>query len=99
MTLEEMVSYFCKEFSLREEELSGSGKDRRVSKVRAVMAWLVQQSGCLTLSELSKRVGRDCSTLSTAGRLLEKEIQTDAELNRFVNKIRGDLLEIQTSKA
>jgi len=99
VTMEEIVSYFCKQFSLREEELSGSGKDRRISRVRAVMAWLVQQSGCLTLSELSKRVGRDCSTLSTAAKLLEKEIQTDTDLNRFVNKIRRDLFEIQISKA
>ncbi|MBM4277300.1 MAG: transposase [Deltaproteobacteria bacterium] len=99
VAMEEIVSCVCKEFSLREEELSGSGKDRRVSRVRAVMAWLVQQSGCLTLSELSKRVGRDCSTLSTAAKLLEKEIQTDAELNRYVNNIRKSLLEIQISKA
>jgi len=54
VTVEEIVSHLCKQFSLKEEKLSGSGKDRRLSKVRAIAAWLVLDSGSLTLTELSK---------------------------------------------
>ena len=99
IAVDEIVSRVCKEFSLREEMLSGSGKDRKLSKVRAIAAWLVLDSGNLTLSELSKRVNRDSSTLSTAAKLLEKQAQTDTELRGLMKKIREELFEIQISKA
>jgi putative transposase len=99
VTVEEIVSWVCKEFSLRKDRLLGSRKDRRFSKVRAIAAWLVLDSGNLTLSELSKRVNRDSSTLSTAAKLLEKHAQTDTELRLVMNKMREDLFEIQISKA
>ena len=99
VTVEEIVSHVCRRFSLREELLSGSGKDRSLSKVRAIAAWLVLESGRLTLAELSNRVRRDPSTLSTAAKLLEQEAQRDTDLNRLMNKIREDLFEIQISKA
>jgi len=97
--VEEIVSHVCKEFSLKEEELSGSGKDRRLSKIRALAAWLVLDSSSLTLAELSKRVRRDSSTLSSAAKLLEKQAQTDTDLRQLMSKIREKLSETQISKA
>ncbi len=99
VTIEEIISHVCRRFSLREELLSRSGKDRSLSKVRAIAAWLVLESGRLTLAELSNRVCRDTSTLSTAAKLLEQEAQTDTNLNQLMNKLREDLFKIQTSKA
>ena len=99
MRVEQIVSHVCKEFSLKEEELSGSGKDRRLSKVRAIAAWLVLDSGSLTLAELSKRVRRDSSTLSSAAKLLQKQAQMDTDLRQLMSKIREGLSEIQISKA
>jgi chromosomal replication initiation ATPase DnaA len=99
MRVEQIVSHVCKEFSLKEEELSASGKDRRLSKVRAIAAWLVLDSGSLTLAELSKRVRRDSSTLSSAAKLLEKQAQMDTELRQLMSKIREELSKIQISKA
>jgi REP element-mobilizing transposase RayT len=97
--VEEIVSYVCRRFSLSEELLSRSGKDRSLTKVRAIAAWLVLESGRITLAELSHRVGRDPSTLSTAAKLLEQETQKDRDLKRLLNEIREDLFEIQISKA
>ena len=77
----------------------GSGKDRRLSKVRAIAAWLVLDSGSLTLAELSKRVRRDSSTLSSAAKLLQKQAQMDTDLRQLMSKIREGLSEIQLSKA
>ena len=99
VTVERIVSYVCSRFLLREDELSGPGKDRRHSRVRALAAWFVLDSGGLRLSELSKRVHRDSSTLSSAARSLEIEAQTDVELKQMMSKMREDLFEIQTSKA
>jgi hypothetical protein len=89
----------CQQFSLKEQMLSGLGKDRRLSKVCAITASLVLDSGVLTLAELSKWVNRDPSTLSTSARKLERQAQTDIQLARLMSKIKEELYEIQLSKA
>jgi hypothetical protein len=99
VTVGEIVSHVCRRFSTKEEALFRSGKDRRLSKVRAIAAWLVRESGYLTLGELSSRVRRDCSTLSTAATLIEQEAQRDSNLRLLMNRMREDLFEIQISKA
>jgi len=91
VTVKEIVSHVCREFSIREEDLAGSGKDRRYSRPRAVAACLVRGSDCLTLAELGQRVHRDSSTLSAAAKELEGETQTDRELTRLMTKIREEL--------
>jgi len=99
VTVGEIVSCVCQQFSLEEQMLSGLGKDRRLSKVRAIAAWLVLDSGMLTLAELSKWVNRDPSTLSTSAKDLERQAQTDIQLAQLMSKIKEELYEIQLSKA
>ncbi len=99
VTVGEIVSCVCQEFSLKGEMLSGLGKDRRLSKVRAIAAWLVLDSGVLTLAELSKWVNRDPSTLSTSARDLERQAKTDIQLVQLMSKIKEELYGIQLSKA
>ena len=99
MTVGEIVSCVCQQFSLKEQMLSGLGKDRGLSKVRAIAAWLVLDSGVLTLAELSKWVNRDPSTLSTSAKDLERQAQTDIQLAQLMSKIKEELYEIQLSKA
>lgn len=99
VTVEEIISCVCQQFSLKKQMLSGSGKDRRLSNVRAIAAWLVLDSGGLTLAELSKWVKRDPSTLSTSAKDLERQAQTDNQLAQLMSKIREELYEIQLSKA
>jgi len=82
-----------------EERLLGLGKDRMLSRVRGVAAWLVLDSGELTLSELSKWVNRDPSTLSTSARELERQAQTDIQLAQRMSEIKEELYKIQLSKA
>lgn len=99
VTAGEIVSCVCQRFSVNEQMLSGLGKDRKLSRVRAIAAWLVLDSGVLTLAELSKRVNRDPSTLSTAAKDLERQAQADIQLAQLMNKIKEGLYEIQISKA
>jgi len=99
VTVREIVSCVCQQFSLKEQMLSGLGKDRRLSKVRAIAAWLVLDSGVLTLAELSKWVNRDPSTLSTSAKDLERQAQTDIQLAQLMSKIKEELYEIPLSKA
>ena len=97
-TVGEIVTQVCKPFLLKEEVLLGPGKDRRPSKVRAIAPCSVLDSGYLTLSELSKHVGRDPSTLSSGAKDLERQIQTDAQLAGVIRTIRKDLYEIPLSQ-
>jgi hypothetical protein len=99
VTIEEIVSYVCKQFSLKEQKLLAVGKDRMLSKVRAIAAWLVLDSGRATLSELSKWVNRDPSTLSNSARHLERQSQTDTQLAELMSRIKEELYNIKLSKA
>jgi putative transposase len=97
--VEEIVSCVCQKFSLKEQRLLRSGKERRLYKVRAIAAWLVLDSGYLTLAGLSKSVNRDSSTLSTSVKDLERRVQTDIQLAQLMGNIREELHKIPLSKA
>lgn len=99
VTVGEIISCVCQQFSLKEQMLPGLGKDQRLSKVHAIAAWLVLDSGVLTLVELSKWVNRDLSTLSTSAKDLERQAQTDIQLVQLMSEIKEELYEIQLSKA
>ena len=55
------------------------GRDRRLSKARGMAAWLVLEYGKGTLGELSRRTGRDVTTLSSAAKRLQIRSQTVVE--------------------
>jgi hypothetical protein len=48
----------------------------------------------VTLAELSKRVNRDLSTLSTSANDLERQAQTDIQWAQLMSKIKEELYEI-----
>jgi len=64
-----------------------------------MVAWLVLESGKLTLTELSDRVRRDFSTLSSAARHLLVRSKKDVELARGMVKLWCETYEIPISQA
>jgi len=80
VSLDKIMVKVCRYFSLKEKDLGGVGKDRRLSEVRGIAAWLVLELGACTLGELGKRTGRDVSTLSSAARRLQIRSKTDLKL-------------------
>lgn len=80
VSLDKIMVEVCRYFSLKEKDLGGVGKDRRLSEVRGIVAWLVLELGVCTLGELGKRTGRDVSTLSSAARRLQIRAKTDLKL-------------------
>jgi hypothetical protein len=80
VSLDKIMVEVCRYFSLKEKDLGGVGKDRRLSEVRGIAAWLVLELGVCTLGELGKRTGRDVSTLSSAVRRLQIRSKTDLKL-------------------
>jgi REP element-mobilizing transposase RayT len=80
VSLDKIMVEVCRYLSLKEKDLGGVGKDRRLSEVRGIAAWLVLELGVCTLGELGKRTGRDVSTLSSAARRLQIRSKTDLKL-------------------
>jgi len=87
VSLDRIIGEVCKSFSLEEGELMDSGRDRRLSKARGMAAWLVMEYGASTLGELSRRTGRDITTLSSAAKRLQIRSKTDLELAERVRKL------------
>jgi hypothetical protein len=86
VSLDRIIQEVCKSFCLKEGEFLVSGRDRRVSRSRGMAAWLVMECGIGTLGELSKRTGRDVTTLSTAANRLQMRSQTDLNLAERMRK-------------
>jgi len=87
VSLDRIIQEVCNSFSLEEEEWLISGRDRRLSRARGMAAWLVMEYGIGTLGELSKRIGRDVTTLSSAARRLQIRSKMDMELAEKVGKL------------
>jgi len=80
VTLDSLMKAVCREYWIKEEELKGSSRGRRLSEVRGMVAWLVLELGVSTLGELGKATGRDGTTLSSAARRLQRRAKEDLEL-------------------
>lgn len=87
VSLDRIIREVCKSFSLEERELLMSGRDHRLSRVRGMAAWLVMEYGIGTLGDLSRRTGRDITTLSSAAKRLQVRSKTDLELGEKVKKL------------
>ena len=90
----DVIKRVCEHYGVEEKELSAAGKNRRVSLVRGVIAWLILESGELTLAELSKRFNRDISTLSSAAKRLLILSNKDAGMSKELEGFRHEILEI-----
>jgi chromosomal replication initiation ATPase DnaA len=65
---------------LEEKDFFIKGKDHKLSEARGMASWLVLELGVGTLAELSKRVGRDVTTLSAGAKRLQIRSKMDSEL-------------------
>jgi len=90
----EVIRRVCEQYGVEEKELSAAGKNRRVSLVRGIIARLILESGELTLTELSKRLNRDISTLSSAAKRLLILSNKDAGMGKKLEGFRREILEI-----
>ena len=80
VTLVGLIKAVCRKYSIKEEELRGSGRGRRLSEVRGMAAWLILELGVGTLRELGQVTGRDVTTLSSAAKRLQMRAKEDLEL-------------------
>ncbi|KPK95336.1 MAG: transposase [Deltaproteobacteria bacterium SM23_61] len=94
-----IIEKVCHYYGVKESELSAAGRGHRVSEVRGVIAWLVLESRKLTLKDLSKRVNRDISTLSSGARRVRVLSKRDTKLSATMEELKHALLKSQTLQA
>ena len=87
LSLDRIVREVCSQYSVKEKDLRGSARDRRLSEARGMAAWLVLELGACTLGELGKRTGRDITTLSSAAKRLQMRAKRDLKLAEKMRKI------------
>lgn len=74
-------------YRLSEQDLAAAGKNRRCAEARAYLAWLCLETGCLTLTALGERLGRDVSSLSSAVRRLQLKSAANPEVGERFNSL------------
>ena len=79
-TLDNIMLEICRYFHLEKKDFFVKGKDHRLSEARGMAAWLVLELGVGTLAELSRRMGRDVTTLSAGVKRLQIHSKRDSEL-------------------
>jgi putative transposase len=72
ISLDDILSAVCSRYSLSTGEVSRPGKDRALSRVRMMAAWIVQDVPSVSLTDLATRMARDVSSLSAAAARMQK---------------------------
>jgi putative transposase len=81
-------------YEIEVEELSKTGQDRRLSEARSMAAWGVKEMTSSTLTELSKKIGRDVTSLSSGVKRLQTRAMSDSELAKRMVDFKGLLEEV-----
>jgi putative transposase len=85
--LREVVKQVCRDYSVKEGDLAMPGKDRRLTEIRALVAWLIMELGVSTLGDLGEVTGRDVTTLSSAVRRLRNRAKRDSKLGERMKRL------------
>jgi len=97
-SLDDILSGVTRIYGLKEVELKAAGQKRMPAEARALAAWGVLELSNATLTELSDRVGRDASSLSSAAQRLAARSDSSPELQNRLNTLKG-MLEVAALQA
>jgi hypothetical protein len=84
-SLDKIVQYFCKENGISEEELRSASRQRKLSDIRGMIAWVASRIQVATLTEVAKRFHRDLTTISRAVRKVEERSLSSTEFKKQLN--------------
>lgn len=91
-TLDEVFKAASQMYGVQVEEILALGKQRGVSEARAMICWLVREASHLSLTELSRQLNRELSSLSQAATRLIKRSKVNADLANRMVKMKSELL-------
>jgi chromosomal replication initiation ATPase DnaA len=85
--------FVCRNYDVGETELAGTGQQRHLTEVRAMIAWLARDTNAATLTEAGKRFDRDVGAMSFALRRLEQRAEGTPVIRERMNRLKAELEE------
>jgi len=67
-------------YGVKSDAFSKPGQDRRLSEARSLAAWGVKEMTSATLTELSRKIGRDVTSICSGEKRLRMRAQRDPEV-------------------
>jgi chromosomal replication initiation ATPase DnaA len=92
ISLDAILQSVCGHYAIAETELKSPGKYRHLSEARGVAAWLILETGSVTLTALGRVTGRDVSTLSSAAKAIHVRAKSVQALAECLRKLKEVLL-------
>jgi chromosomal replication initiation ATPase DnaA len=89
--VEDIIKLVSKKSRVTVDELISLGRQRRLSRVRSFIAFMVTEYGEGTLSDYGRIVRRDLSTLSIGVSRIRKEIEKDPDLRKQMDGMTKEL--------
>jgi putative transposase len=86
-TLDRIMLEVCRYFHVKAKDFFVSGKDRQLSVARGMAGWLTLELGVGTLTDLSRRTGRDVTTLSAGVKRLQIRSKTELKLAEAMDSL------------
>ena len=93
ITIDEIIKRVGNLYGLTEKEITSGGKQRYTSEARGMIAYGVREVNGLSLTDLSKRIKRDISSLSEAAERISRSKGND-ELTKRKRILDEELLQI-----
>lgn len=97
--LEHVITAVKETFSVSDAELRKPGQGVYISEIRALLAWAVQEMSGATLQELSQRLNRDVSSLSSAVRRLREKAEQRSDVAQKMADLKETLSKFATLQA
>ncbi|MGB7290679.1 MAG: helix-turn-helix domain-containing protein [Thermodesulfobacteriota bacterium] len=89
--VEDIINLVSKKSRVTVDELISLGRQRRLSRVRSIIAFMVTEYGEGTLSDYGRIVRRDLSTLSIGVSRIRKETEKDLGLRKQMDSMKKEL--------
>jgi putative transposase len=89
VTLDQILERVGRCYGIEVESLSSAARQHRLSEARAMISWIVRETGNLSLTELSKRLNRDISSLSVSARRLVEKSKLDEHLSKKMEELKS----------
>lgn len=88
ITIENLIRIICNFFEVEPSNLVRKGRQRNYTKIRCIIAYFVNETATLSLSNLAKVLNRDSSTLSAQAFKIKNSCHYDRKLEQDIKKIK-----------
>lgn len=88
---ENIINSVCTKWRVSVEELTSFSRERKLSRVRSIIAFMVTEYGDGTLSDYGRIVRRDLSTLSIGVNRIRRKMEKDPVLQEQIRSVTNKL--------